>query len=87
MGLEPMTFCMASRPSLLGRGRFVPANCALLRPGDESFFPRVSSRFDGVVSPIVPGIMYRRGAAHPRAWDASKVAGAHAFDRAPCVAE
>jgi hypothetical protein len=27
--------------------------------------------------------MYRRSAAHPRAWDASKVAGAHAFDRPP----
>jgi hypothetical protein len=27
--------------------------------------------------------MYCRGAAHPRAWDASEVAGAHAFDRAP----
>jgi hypothetical protein len=39
------------------------------------------------VPQLSPGIMYRRGAAHPRAWDASKVAGAHAFDRAPCVAE
>ena len=54
MGLEPTTFCMARRRQLLGRRRFVPANGALLRRGDESFFPRVWSRFDGIVSPKCP---------------------------------
>jgi hypothetical protein len=54
MGLEPTTFCMASRPQLHGRSRFLPANRPLLRGGGTSFFPRVSLRFDGIVSPNCP---------------------------------
>jgi Molybdopterin oxidoreductase len=67
MGLEPTTFCMASRRQLRGRGRFVPANGALLRRGDESFFPRVSSRFDGIVSPNCPRGSCAAGARRCRA--------------------
>jgi hypothetical protein len=67
MGLEPTTFCMASRPSLRGHNRFVPANGQLLRRGGTSFFPRVSSRFDGIVSPNCPRGSCTAGARRTRA--------------------
>jgi hypothetical protein len=43
------------KQTLVARSQHLgPANGPLLRPGDSSLIPQVSSRFDGVVSPNCP---------------------------------